>query len=113
MMKIFYWKVDLDMGVDLELQVLVVRFGDGYEQWCVFGINNDLKKYSVIICVDWEDGLVLEGFLLQYNGVKVFLWILFYGYWQIKVVCWKWSVKVGLLKIIFIVIFEQVIFQYF
>ncbi|HAG0206993.1 TPA: phage tail protein, partial [Salmonella enterica] len=93
MMKTFHWKVDPDMGVDSEPQVSVVRFGDGYEQRRASGINNDLKKYSVTIRVDREDGPPLEGFLSQHNGVKAFLWTPPYGYRQIKVVCRKWSVK--------------------
>ncbi|EJP3881289.1 phage tail protein, partial [Salmonella enterica] len=47
MMKTFHWKVDPDMGVDSEPQVAVVKFGDGYEQRRVTGLNSNLKKYSV------------------------------------------------------------------
>ncbi|EBM5321600.1 phage tail protein, partial [Salmonella enterica] len=94
-MKTFGWKVDPDMQVDSEPQVSVVRFGDGYEQRRASGINNDLKKYSVTIRVDREDGPELEGFLSQHNGVKAFLWTPPYGYRQINVVCRKWSVKAG------------------
>ncbi|AHW28082.1 tail protein [Salmonella enterica subsp. enterica serovar Abony str. 0014] len=101
------------MGVDSEPQVSVVRFGDGYEQRRASGINNDLKKYSVTIRVDREDGPALEGFLSQHNGVKAFLWTPPYGYRQIKVVCRKWSVKAGLLKTTFTATFEQVISWYF
>ncbi|EGX3499806.1 hypothetical protein BJH39_004803 [Salmonella enterica] len=50
-----------------------------------------------------------KGFLSQHNGVKTFLWMLLYGHRQIKVVCRKWSVKVGLLKTTFTVTFEQVV----
>ncbi|MBJ5464119.1 phage tail protein, partial [Salmonella enterica subsp. enterica serovar Derby] len=47
MMKTFHWKVDPDMGVDSEPQVSVVRFGDGYEQRQVKGINPLMDKYSL------------------------------------------------------------------
>ncbi|EAA9125985.1 phage tail protein [Salmonella enterica] len=108
MMRTFHWKVDPDMEVDSEPQVSVVKFGDGYEQRRATGINNNLKKYSVTIRVDREDGLLLEGFLSQHNGVKAFLWTPPYDYRQIKVVCRKWSAKAGLLKTTFTATFEQV-----
>lgn len=87
MMKTFHWKVDPDMGVDSEPQVSVVRFGDGYEQRRASGINNDLKKYSVTIRVDREDGPALEGFLSQHNGVKAFLWTP--PSWAVHHVCFR------------------------
>ncbi|ELU8026383.1 phage tail protein [Salmonella enterica] len=108
MMRTFHWKIDPDMAVDSEPQVSVVKFGDGYEQRRATGINNNLKKYSVIIRVDRGDGLLLEGFLSQHNGVKAFLWTPPYDYRQIKVVCRKWSAKAGLLKTTFTATFEQV-----
>lgn len=108
-METFGWKVDPDMQVDSEPRVSVVRFSDGYEQRRAFGINNDLKKYSVTIRVDREDSPALEVFLSQHNSVKAFLWTPPYGYRQIKVVCRKWRVKVGLLKTTFTATFEQVI----
>lgn len=108
-MKTFGWKVDPDMGVDSEPQVSVVKFGDGYEQRRAAGINNDLKKYSVTIRVNREDGPVLEGFLSQHNGVKAFLWTPPHGYRQTTFICRKWSVKVGLLKTTFTATFEQVV----
>ncbi|EIC0165232.1 phage tail protein [Salmonella enterica subsp. enterica serovar Kinondoni] len=93
----------------LEPQVTVVNFGDGYEQCRAAGINNDLKKYSVTIRVNRGDSLVLEDFLSQHNGVKAFLWMQPYEYRQIKVVCWKWSVKVGLLKATFTTTFKRIV----
>ncbi|EGL7476545.1 phage tail protein [Salmonella enterica] len=109
MMKTFHWKVDPDMGVDSEPQVTVVKFGDGYEQRRVTGLNSNLKKYSVTIRTTRQDAGYLEDFLSEHNGVKAFLWTPPYGYRQIKVVCRKWSVKVGLLKTTFTMIFEQVV----
>ncbi|OHG61778.1 phage tail protein, partial [Salmonella enterica] len=97
MMKTFHWKVDPDMGVDSEPQVAVVKFGDGYEQRRVTGLNSNLKKYSVTIRTKRQDAGYLEDFLSEHNGVKAFLWTPPYGYRQIKVVCRKWSVKAGLL----------------
>ncbi|EJS0992434.1 phage tail protein, partial [Salmonella enterica] len=92
MMKTFHWKVDPDMGVDSEPQVAVVKFGDGYEQRRVTGLNSNLKKYSVTIRTKRQDAGYLEDFLSEHNGVKAFLWTPPYGYRQIKVVCRKWSV---------------------
>ncbi|EGG3071194.1 phage tail protein [Salmonella enterica] len=109
MMKTFHWKVDPDMGVDSEPQVTVVKFGDGYEQRRVTGLNSNLKKYSVTIRTTRQDAGYLEDFLSEHNGVKAFLWTPPYGYRQIKVVCRKWSVKVGLLKTTFTATFEQVV----
>ncbi|EAV6397997.1 phage tail protein [Salmonella enterica] len=109
MMKTFHWKVDPDMGVDSEPQVTVVKFGDGYEQRRVTGLNSNLKKYSVTIRTKRQDAGYLEDFLSEHNGVKAFLWTPPYGYRQIKVVCRKWSVKAGLLKTTFTATFEQVV----
>ncbi|EKS2998362.1 phage tail protein [Salmonella enterica] len=109
MMKTFHWKVDPDMGVDSEPQVAVVKFGDGYEQRRVTGLNSNLKKYSVTIRTKRQDAGYLEDFLSEHNGVKAFLWTPPYGYRQIKVVCRKWSVKARLLKTTFTATFEQVV----
>lgn len=108
-MKTFHWKVDPDMGVDSEPQVAVVKFGDGYEQRRVTGLNSNLKKYSVTIRTKRQDAGYLEDFLSEHNGVKAFLWTPPYGYRQIKVVCRKWSEKAGLLKTTFTATFEQVV----
>ncbi|EKC7217699.1 phage tail protein [Salmonella enterica] len=108
MMRVFRWKVDPDMTVDAEPKVSVVKFGDGYEQRRAAGINNNLKKYGVTIRVSRKEGLLLEDFLSQHNGVKSFLWTPPYDYRQIRVVCRKWSVKAGLLKTTFTTTFEQV-----
>lgn len=108
-MKTFHWKVDPDMGVDSEPQVAVVKFGDGYEQRRVTGLNSNLKKYSVTIRTKRQDAGYLEDFLSEHNGVKAFLWTPPYGYRQIKVVCRKWSVKAGLLQTTFTATFEQVV----
>ncbi|EEH5147164.1 phage tail protein, partial [Salmonella enterica] len=70
MMKTFHWKVDPDMGVDSEPQVAVVKFGDGYEQRRVTGLNSNLKKYSVTIRTKRQDAGYLEDFLSEHNGVK-------------------------------------------
>ncbi|EAA7762230.1 phage tail protein, partial [Salmonella enterica] len=80
MMKTFHWKVDPDMGVDSEPQVAVVKFGDGYEQRRVTGLNSNLKKYSVTIRTKRQDAGYLEDFLSEHNGVKAFLWTPPYGY---------------------------------
>ncbi|HCM1963612.1 TPA: phage tail protein [Salmonella enterica subsp. salamae serovar 56:l,v:z39] len=109
MMKTFHWKVDPDMGGDSEPQVAVVKFGDGYEQRRVTGLNSNLKKYSVTIRTKRQDAGYLEDFLSEHGGVQAFLWTPPYGYRQIKVVCRKWSVKAGLLKTTFTATFEQVV----
>ncbi|EAO8774054.1 phage tail protein [Salmonella enterica] len=109
MMEVFRWKVDPDMEVDSEPQVTVVKFGDGYEQRRVTGLNSNLEKYSVTIRTKRQDAGYLKAFLSEHGGVKAFLWTPPYGYRQIKVVCRKWSVKVGLLKATFTATFEQVV----
>lgn len=110
MMRTFHWKVDPGMKVDSAPNVLVVRFGDGYEQRRPAGINNNLKKYEVTIRVSREDGLRVEEFLSQHGGVKSFLWTPPYDYQQIRVKCGKWSAESGLLKTTFTATFEQVVY---
>lgn len=108
-METFRWKIDPDMGVDSEPQVSVAKFGDGYEQRRLSGLNSNLEKYSVTIRVKRDEARFLRDFLNRHAGVKCFLWTPPYSYQPIRVVCRKWSTKVGMLKVTFTTTFEQVV----
>nr|WP_303201946.1 phage tail protein [Hafnia paralvei] len=108
-METFRWKIDPDMGVDSEPQVSVAKFGDGYEQRRSSGLNSNLEKYSVTIRVKRDEARFLRDFLNRHAGVKCFLWTPPYSYQPIRVVCRKWSTKVGMLKVTFTTTFEQVV----
>lgn len=108
-METFRWKIDPDMGVDSEPQVSVAKFGDGYEQRRPSGLNSNLEKYSVTIRVKRDEARFLRDFLNRHAGVKCFLWTPPCSYQPIRVVCRKWSTKVGMLKVTFTTTFEQVV----
>lgn len=108
-METFRWKIDPDMGVESEPQVSVAKFGDGYEQRRLSGLNSNLEKYSVTIRVKRDEARFLRDFLNRHAGVKCFLWTPPYSYQPIRVVCRKWSTKVGMLKVTFTTTFEQVV----
>ncbi|MGO2975928.1 phage tail protein [Hafnia alvei] len=108
-METFRWKIDPDMGVESEPLVSVTKFGDGYEQRRPAGLNNNLEKYSVTIRVKRGEVRYLRDFLNRHAGVKSFMWTPPYSYQPIKVVCRKWSSKVGMLNVTFTTIFEQVV----
>lgn len=108
-METFNWPVLPDMQVSVEPKVHVVKFGDGYEQRAPVGINNNLKAYDVTIRVNRQDAPELEDFFSRHGGVKAFGWIPPYEYLPIKVVCRKWSVRIGMLRVIFTAQFEQVV----
>lgn len=110
-METFYWKVDPDMGVEAEPRVTVVKLGDGYEQRRADGINGILEKYNVTVRVKRYEDIFLRDFFNRHGGVKAFWWAppSPYNYRQIKVVCRKWSAKVGLLKVIYTATFEEVV----
>lgn len=108
-MDTFHWKVDADMGVEAEPQVTVVKFGDGYEQRRASGLNNNLEKYNITVRVKREELRYLRDFLNRHGGVNAFLWTPPYGYQQIRVVCRKWSTKVGMLRVTLTATFEQVV----
>lgn len=97
------------MGVESEPLVSVTKFGDGYEQRRPAGLNNNLEKYSVTIRVKRGEVRYLRDFLNRHAGVKSFMWTPPYSYQPIKVVCRKWSSKVGMLNVTFTTIFEQVV----
>lgn len=108
-METFRWKIDPDMGVESEPRVVVVKFGDGYEQRRASGLNNQLDKYSITVRVKREEARYLRDFLERHGGVKAFMWLPPYGYSPIKVVCRKWSIKVGAMKVTLSATFEQVV----
>ncbi|OWF75683.1 phage tail protein [Yersinia frederiksenii] len=108
-METFNWKVDPDMEVETEPRVTVIKLGDGYEQRRANGINSNLEKYNVTVRVKHYEASYLSDFLNRHGGVKAFLWIPPYNLRPIKVVCRKWSAKVGLLKVIYTATFEEVV----
>ncbi|ATI62785.1 phage tail protein [Edwardsiella tarda] len=108
-METFNWPVLPDMQVSAEPKVHVVKFGDGYEQRAPVGINNNLKVYDITIRVNRQDVCELEDFFARHGGVTAFLWTPPYDYRTTRVVCRKWSSRVGMLKAVFTATFEQVI----
>lgn len=46
-MEVFTWKADYDASKAVAPSVRVIKFGDGYEQRQVTGINRQPRKYSL------------------------------------------------------------------
>ncbi|EAS2904183.1 phage tail protein [Salmonella enterica] len=108
-MKTFHWKVSPGMEVESEPGVVVVRFGDGHEQRRAGGLNNDLRKYNITLSVARRDAPRVDNFLSEHGGVRAFLWTPPYHWRQIRVVCRKWSVRVGATRAELTATFEQVV----
>lgn len=109
MTETFHWKIRPDMTIESEPLVTIVKFGDGYEQRRVSGLNNNLAKYNVTIRVRKGQHQSLEAFLSRHGGVKSFFWTPPYTWIQIRVVCRKWSTSVGAQWVTVTTVFEQVV----
>lgn len=109
MTETFRWKIRPDMVAETTPQVTVVKFGDGYEQRRAAGLNHSLKTYNVTIRVRKGEHQSLEAFLSRHGAVKSFFWRQPYTWTQIRVVCRKWSVSVGVAWVTYTTTFEQVV----
>ncbi|MGV6989662.1 phage tail protein [Testudinibacter sp. P80/BLE/0925] len=83
------------MTVDNEPAVNEVQFNDGYVQRRPKGINNLLRKYPATFKVRNEKRLDVDAFFMRHGGYLPFLWQDPYSGKQVKVICSKWSAKMG------------------
>lgn len=70
--------------------IIVIKFGDGYEQRVQKGINNDLRTYSVSFNGRKEKVKEIEAFFSRHGGHKSFRWIAPDRDEEALFVCEKW-----------------------
>ncbi|MFC2552507.1 MAG: phage tail protein [Rodentibacter sp.] len=88
----------------------VNKFGDGYEQRMVDGLNPLLRKYSLTFKVQHKSAVDFDRFLRNKGGVTAFLFREKANDNQlIKVVCPDWSKTVGKTHTEFSCSFEEVV----
>lgn len=88
----FTWKPLLGSELSEEPNVTTLRFGDGYEARVPSGLNNQLKKWSLV----FEEPLIehnkIKAFLRKQGGVKSFIWTSPDGLTDIYI-CRSWKSK--------------------
>ena len=95
--------------VESEPRRKVNRFGDGYEQRMVDGLNPLLKKYALTFKVKHKEAVDLENFLIKKGGVTAFLFKEKATNQLVKVVCPKWSKTIGQTYVEFNCDFDEVV----
>lgn len=93
-METFHWQVAPNMSEKAEPKIKIVKFGDGYEQRCKDGINNDLRSYSVTLKVAREDAQHINDFFTRHGGLHAFKWIESNSHRLITVKCPTWTSNV-------------------
>ncbi|MEB7742271.1 phage tail protein [Escherichia coli] len=81
------------MQVTEKPSVLVVKFGDGYEQRRPAGLNAQLKTFQAVFRVtDDTTRRWLADFLAWHGGYRAFLWRPPKHNRTLRVVCREWSI---------------------
>ena len=70
----FTWLPDANHTKSIEPKVKSARFGDGYEQRFVAGINNKPDTWKLTFTRDVSEGNAIDAFLNDRGGVEAFLW---------------------------------------
>jgi phage-related protein len=71
----FTWPVGISSSADVEPRVLETQYGGGYRQSSADGINNMLKKWSVVFNNrDWSTLTAVNNFLKSKKGYMSFTW---------------------------------------
>lgn len=77
--------------VENEPRRKVNKFGDGYEQRMVDGLNPLLRKFSLTYKLNHKSAVELDRFFMEHSGVTPFLFKEYEDGALIKAVCPKWS----------------------
>jgi phage-related protein len=72
-------------------QVRKTKFGDGYEQRLVFGLQQNPKEWQLQYLVSDADATIIETFLDEQAGQSSFSWTTPEGTYGDKWVCEQWS----------------------
>lgn len=70
----FTWRCDEGASEDTKPDIASTKFGDGYEQRVLRGINPDIISWTVKFSGDVATIAPIRAFLLARNGVEAFLW---------------------------------------
>jgi phage minor tail protein len=81
--------------VESEPRRKVNKFGDGYEQRMVDGLNPLLRKFSLTYKLNHKSAVELDRFFVEHGGVTPFLFKEYEDGALIKAVCPKWSKTVN------------------
>jgi phage-related protein len=71
-------------------RVLLSKFGDGYEQRVLDGINTNLKSWRLSFTMEVASLDAIEAFLISKGGVTSFTWTPT-GKSQVLVICRDWD----------------------
>lgn len=106
----FTWFPEYDAQLSEEPKINVTKFGDGYEQRVLSGINTNPQKWTLQFTMSRADTNDILTFLRARNGIQAFYWTSPLNE-TITVVCrsWKTGTKQG--HIVMNVDFEQVFEQ--
>ncbi len=88
----FNFTPDFSAQVAYAPNVLVAKFGDGYEQRVQFGINADPQKWSLSFKSRADaEASAIDAFLQTAGGLSSFFWTPPGQTVALKFVCRKWS----------------------
>lgn len=103
----FNFRPDYDLSLSQEPSVITTKFGDGYEQRTVTGINNAPERWALTFTVGNSALPDALAFVKARNGVESFYWQNSYNTTNVYV-CRKWSLSRSPGKQSLSVEFEQV-----
>lgn len=86
----FNFRPDYESKLSQEPQVIVTKFGDGYEQRVATGINNQPEKWSLSFTVGNPALPSALAFLQARKGVESFYWTNSFGVQNVYV-CRRWT----------------------
>ena len=95
-METFNWCIRPNYSIANEPDITEVSFGDGYTQLRQNGINSMLNTYSVTIKVRNSQAVKITEFFARHKGIQPFIFIDPLTKQRKKVICKKWTAKVGL-----------------
>ncbi|HQU03491.1 MAG TPA: phage tail protein [Acidocella sp.] len=91
-MTTFIWNPDFNAQVTYAPNVLVAKFGDGYEQRVQFGINANLQKWNLTFKGRQDaEANAIDAFLQTAGGLNSFAWTPPGQTVALKFVCRKWT----------------------
>lgn len=94
-MEVFKWCVRPNYSISNEPDISAVKFGDGYTQRRLNGINSNLNTYSVVVKVTNKVAVDVLTFFEKHKGIMPFYFIDPLTKTKRKVVCEKWPAKVS------------------
>lgn len=94
-METFNYCIRPHFSVENEPAVSTVEFGDGYTQRQLKGVHFLLRTYPVSVKVKNKERLKIDAFFTRHKGITPFYFHDPYTGEKKKVVCPKWTAKMG------------------